>query len=120
MRWNGTDITGVPTLIYHDELITSTDDVITDPDGQGSLICYSTAGTVVWVLVPTTAVPTKNTGNFKQTKNNNSSQLTLGGVPLTQQRTDAVTNGLWSCRASTTQSLPRLFVGLYGRVQGKE
>ena len=119
MRWQGTDITGVPTLIYHDELIISTDNVITNPDGQGSLICSSVAQTTVsWMHVNGRTATTNSNGNFKQTRAAGPpslSQLTLGGVPITTTRTDAVTNGLWSCSASGT----RLHVGLYGRVQGK-
>ena len=118
MRWNGTDITGVPTLIYHDELVTSTDNVITDPDGQGSLICSSVAQTTVsWVSVSGSTTVTHSNGNFKQTRAAGPpslSQLTLGGDPITTPRTDVAANGLWSCSASGTQ----LHVGLYGRVQG--
>ncbi len=118
MRWQGRDITGVPTLIYHDQLVSSIDNVITDPDGQGSLICSSVAQTSVsWMTAFNTAVATNSNGNFKQTRAAGPpslSQLTLGGAPITTPRTDTATNGLWSCSASGTQ----LHVGLYGRDQG--
>ena len=118
MRWQGRDITGVPTLIYHDELVTSTDNVITDPDGQGSLICSTVAQTTVsWMSVPGSAIVTHSNGNFKQTRAAGPpslSQLTLGALPFTTPRTDTAANGLWSCSAGGT----RLCVGLYGRVPG--
>ena len=119
MRWNGTDITGVPTLIYHDELITSTDNVITDPDGEGSLICSSVAQTTVsWMSIRGSNATTQSNGNFKQTRAAGPpslSQLTLGSDPITTPRTDTVSNGLWSCCANGAH----LYVGLYGRIASK-
>ena len=57
MRWNGTDITGIPTLIYHDELLFS-NGPITDPFGPGRLICEIQEDTpVTWEFVDGSTVP---------------------------------------------------------------
>ena len=70
MRWNGTDITVRTDIIYHDELIASSDNEITDPDGPGSLICSSASrARVDWLGVTDSlgSVPTGNEGTFRQT-----------------------------------------------------
>ena len=53
VTWNGTDITGRPTLIYHDEVVAinySAPPTIVNPNGLGGLICSSidTVGPIAW------------------------------------------------------------------------
>ena len=53
VTWNGTDITGRPTLIYHDEVVSinySSPPTIVNPNGLGGLICSSidTVGPIAW------------------------------------------------------------------------
>ena len=120
MRWNGTDITGVPTFIYHDELLTTNDSMITDPDGQGSLICrFEMQTTVYWSVVHGDPVSNATNGNFIQTRATGPpslSRVALNSIrPITTPRTDDFTNGLWFCSANGM----RLHVGLYGRAQGE-
>ena len=121
MRWEGKDVTPYnPVFIYHDELINSTDDVITDVDGPGSLVCISTTqARVDWLGVTDSfgVVTTGNEGNFKQTQViglPSLSQLTLSQPFSDSPRSDPGTNGLWSC------SIPgqRLFVAIYARAEG--
>ena len=119
MRWNGIDITRVPTLIYHDELIAGTPgaSLNPDPDGPGVLSCSSTSGTTIeWHFVDRMINPS-STGNIllrvdtmkSQVLQNINSPLAAGG------RQDVFFNGLWSC----TQGGTRLHVGLYNRLPGK-
>ena len=120
MRWNGVDITRVPTLIYHDELIAGLagSSMDADPDGPGVLACSSASGTstINWNFVDRMANPA-GTGNFilrigtmrSQLLQNVNSPLPAGGRP------EALLNGLWSC----TQGGTRLHVGLYNRIPGK-
>ena len=121
MRWNGTVITGVPTFLYHDELLTSSADTITDPDGQGSLICRSeTQTTVNWFTPINSPVATTDVGNFIQARATGPpslSRVTLNRPFEVFPRVDAVTNGLWSC---TANGMPTLSVGIYGRAQGED
>ena len=117
MRWNGTDITGVPTFIYHDELLLiSKDSMITNPDENGSLICTITR----WFVTGGKPVTTGFNGNFIQREVAGPPtlfQVALNSLhPITTPRTNATTNGLWFCRTSVT----RLYVGLYGRAQGED
>ena len=115
MRWNGTDITGIPTFIYHDELATSIGN-ITDPNGQGSLICSSVAQTtIVWKRVDEVNVNFHNKGSFQQIGSPNLSQLALGNGFNSTPRIESFINGLWCC----TTSGARLHVGIYTRVPGK-
>ena len=117
MRWNGTDITGQLTFIYHDELIISGDDIITNRNGPGSLICSSeTQTTVLWHF--TDGRIFNAVDNFKQTAEPGPpsvSQLTQFIVSANVSL-DPATNGMWYC--STTEGL-RLHVAIYGRVAGQ-
>ena len=115
MRWNGTDITRVPTFIFHDELIAGNATLPPDPDGPGVLSCSSASGTTTinWNFVDRIIIPAgtgsiilKNNGTIKsQVLQNESRPLPTGGRP------EAFLNGLWSC----TQGGTRLHVGLYFR-----
>ncbi len=120
MRWNGTDITGIPTMIYHDELITSQDDAIADPDGSGSLICSFVAWLDIdWFGVTDAAgdITTGNGGNFKQRKERGPPSLSqlIQSNPVSNPRGDDNTNGLWYCSIS---GMTPLYVGLYSRIPG--
>ena len=119
MRWNGTDITNVPTFIYQDELIRSRDDIITDPDGPGSLICVSSAQTLLdWFMVFGTI---NEFDNFQETYEQGPpsvSQLTQSIPIVDPPRRDADTNGLWRCEASNGS--PTLYVGIFGRFEGED
>ena len=112
MRWNGTNITGVPTFIYHDELATRTDGTIS-PDGPGSLICSIPANiSVTWSLVndiPVSFLATRSFHQIQKVETPSLSQLALGsgGHP----RSESFVNGLWFCRTSGA----RLYVGIYAR-----
>ncbi len=120
MWWNGTDITEIPTLIYHDELITSQDNAITNINGPGSLACRFIAWLDInWFGVTDAAgdITTGNDGNFKQRKERGPpslSQLTQS-VPVSTPRWDDNTNGLWYCSIS---GMTPLYVGIYGRING--
>ena len=50
VTWRGNDITGIPTLIYHDEVtaINYTVPALRDPNGPGGLLCNSTVGPIAW------------------------------------------------------------------------
>ena len=129
IRWNGTDITGIPTLIYHDELITSIDNLITDPNGAGSLICSSVNETVLyWITTNNFNAlrPAYTSGYFKQTREHRGSappsltQLSLC-LPLPDPPLmSSDLNGLWSCRdfAIPGENLGP-HVGVYSRAPGK-
>ena len=115
MRWNGTDITGIPTFIYHHELIAGLpdEDLLPDPDGPGVLSCSATFGTISWNFVDRMINPEQLIGNFKlrlgrarsQVLQNANHRLEVG------KRTEAFLNGLWSCEQGGT----RLYVGVYAR-----
>ena len=117
MRWNGTDITRVPTFIYHDELIAGPPgaSLASDPDGPGVLVCCSGSSetTINWNFVDRMVDPVTTTGNIllrigtmrSQVLQNENNRLPSGGRP------EAFLNGLWSC----TQGGTRLHVGLYNR-----
>ena len=119
MTWNGTDITGLPTLIYHDELITSTGP-ITYPYGPGRLVCRldnEEATQVQWFHANGNRVTTQTNGNFIQTRSSGPpiiSRLSMN-IPISSPRTDSLTNGLWFCRANNKT----LYVGLYSRIPGE-
>ncbi len=119
MWWNGTEITGIPTLIYHDELVISTS-IVTDPNGPGHLICRSETQEVVdWLDVHDNSVTTETSGNFFQQR------MTTTGLALSRLSQnipfslpivrDVRTSGLWAC--GTSNSLQ--YVGLYARLLGK-
>ena len=79
MTWNGTDITGVPTFIYHDELVTGTTP-ISDPNGPGRLICRSSSSIEIhWAFVRN-GYRVSTTGNTETVTllNSNSLSLTSG------------------------------------------
>ena len=51
VTWRGNNITGIPTLIYHDEVETvmySPPPTLSNPNGPGGLLCSSTIGPVAW------------------------------------------------------------------------
>ena len=51
VTWRGNNITGIPTLIYHDEVETviyTNPPTLSNPDGPGGLLCSSTVGPVDW------------------------------------------------------------------------
>ena len=121
MTWNGTDITGVPTFIYHDELFRGTGP-ITDPDGPGRLICRSltqTAQPVRWLDVSGSIVRdlhSQSSAFFQRRKtlsNVELSRLSLSTTYTIMRR--ANTSGLWICGPPGM----RVYVGLYARVEGK-
>ena len=110
MRWNGVNITGIPTFIYHDELGSGN---ISDLDRQGSLICSSAANSsVFWQRVDEVNVNFHNRGSFQQIERPSFSQLALGlAFTAATPRTESFVNGLWPC----TGSGARLHVGIYAR-----
>ena len=51
VTWRGNNITGIPTLIYHDEVETvvySTPPTLSNSNGPGGLLCNSTVGPIAW------------------------------------------------------------------------
>ena len=51
VTWRGNNITGIPTLIYHDEVETvmySPPQTLSNPNGPGGLLCNSTVGSIAW------------------------------------------------------------------------
>ena len=51
VTWNGINITGRPTLIYHDEVIAinyTTPPTLHNPNGPGGLLCSSANGSIAW------------------------------------------------------------------------
>ena len=51
VTWRGNNITGIPTLIYHDEVETviySTPPTPSNPNGNGGLLCSSTVTPIAW------------------------------------------------------------------------
>ena len=51
VTWRGNDITGIPTLIYHDEVETVTytpPPTLSNPNGPRGLLCSSTVGPIAW------------------------------------------------------------------------
>ena len=51
VTWRGSNITGIPTLIYHDEVQTvwySSPPTLHNPNGPHGLLCNSTVGHVSW------------------------------------------------------------------------
>ena len=51
VTWRGNNITGIPTLIYHDEVETviySPPPTLSNPNGPRGLLCNSTVGHVAW------------------------------------------------------------------------
>ena len=51
VTWRGNNITGIPTLIYHDEVETvvySSPPTLSNPNGPGGLLCSSTVGPISW------------------------------------------------------------------------
>ena len=51
VTWRGNNITGIPTLIYHDEVETvmySSPPTLSNPNGTGGLLCTSTVGPIAW------------------------------------------------------------------------
>ena len=51
VTWRGNNITGIPTLIYHDEVETvmySSPPTLSNPNGPGGLLCSSTVGPIAW------------------------------------------------------------------------
>ena len=117
MRWNGTDITGIPTLIYHDEL-TNYYGSITDPNGPGRLICNTSfpLNEVNWLH------PNRNGaaslgwhGPFLQKKETglltNIIRLSNYNEPFIAPNINPMYNGLWYC----ARYEDRVHVGIYGR-----
>ena len=51
VTWRGNNITGIPTLIYHDEVETviyTNPPTLSNPNGPGGLLCNSTVGPIAW------------------------------------------------------------------------
>ena len=51
VTWRGNNITGIPTLIYHDEVEIVTyipPPALSNPNGNGGLLCSSTVGPISW------------------------------------------------------------------------
>ena len=51
VTWRGNNITGIPTLIYHDEVepvMYSPPPTLSNPNGPGGLLCSSTVGPIAW------------------------------------------------------------------------
>ena len=50
VTWRGNNITGIPTLIYHDEVETViySSPTLSNPNGPGGLLCSSTVGPIAW------------------------------------------------------------------------
>ena len=51
VTWRGNNITGIPTLIYHDEVQTvmySSPPTLSNPNGPRGLLCSSTVGPIAW------------------------------------------------------------------------
>ena len=122
MTWNGTDITGVPTLIYHDELL-SYNGPNNHPDAPGRLLCISRTPRPIYWSYPTDAsrIPLLDTSdNFFHRRGGSNpvlSRLSRNSEnPITTPRTDQRANGLWRCNENNG---PTLYVGLYARVPGE-
>ena len=119
MLWNGTNITGVPTLIYHDELYPN--DREYDPNGPGSLTCRVEGPLVRWFMTD---------GNFPgndfttiRRNTQNLSWARLARVPSLLTAVEAaenpIYNGLMICRDNSDTRNTHYHVGLYARDPGK-
>ncbi len=114
VRWNGTDITGIPTLIYHDELYTG-NGPITDPDGPGRLICNSSLSLPLffWRSADGFGIGSL-TPNFDQIKQivvlTNMSRLSVT-APFVAPNFNERFNGLWECYSGGFH----VHVGIYAR-----
>lgn len=124
MMWNGTVITSdTPTLIFHDELFSSTGP-ITNSIGPGRLICTSqTPSIVYWAYTTSNSRITAGdtTDNFFHQREGTDpvvSRLSLNpDNPITTtQATDQRINGLWRCNED---NWPTIYVGIYARAQGQ-
>ena len=126
MTWNGTDISDVPTFIYHDEL--------TDKPGfneSGTLLCISRVPSgVFWSYADNRGIVLSDRSqNFLHLQSGNLSDPPIQARlsrnpsnPITTPRTDRRANGLWRCfehKGPTYIIGPLFYVGLYARVPGE-
>ena len=126
MTWNGTNITNIPTFIYHDELTDEDISNKTDINGPGILVCTSVALRDISWAHPTYSSSidlTDNTQNFLHSRLGSVSAPPIHSLlsrnpdnPIVTPRTDEPANGLWRCSES---SGPVLHVGIYARVPGE-
>ncbi len=115
IRWNGADITGIPTLIYHDELITNANNILSDDvvDGPGSLICRSEVmvAEIIWeradsiILFPLSS-------NFVFAQVNTTGPPSLSQLSIRATDNERPNNGLWQCMGT---AMPTVHVGVYSR-----
>ena len=117
VTWNGTTVDG-PELIYHDELLLTTNDTITDVDGPGRLVCRSAlSSTLTWHLTDSRPVLVEGMGMFRQTRQTGSPSLSRLSTTLSALRTEPLTNGLWFCDSDVEST--RVYVGLFARAPSK-
>ena len=126
MTWNGTDISDVPTLIYHDEL--------TDKpgfDGSGTLLCTSRRSlSVSWSYPDNIEIGLSDSSqSFLHLQSGNLGDPPIRARlsrnpsnPITTPRTDRRANGLWRCfqHKGPKYSLGSpIHVAIYARVPGE-
>ena len=131
VTWRGNNITGIPTLIYHDEVETVTysdPPTLSNPNGPGGLLCSSTVTNIAWWPGNGLTVPHfDNNTDERQiyqiiTSDNLMAQIVNDGrmmeVDLT---TSSYHNGLFTCRRNgdISTAIPVGFYYRKGSVTGE-
>ena len=122
VTWRGNNITGIPTLIYHDEVETVmySSPQLRNPNGPGGLLCNSTVGPIAWWGGDGTSSFDTNIHDKQiyqiMPSGNLMAQIVRGGRNVDISRFD-VNNGLFTCRRNgdISTAVP---VGFYHRNGG--
>ena len=122
VTWNGTLITG-PVLIYQDEILVNPFASLSISSSlPNSLVCMSGQMRVFWHLpnsdlvnITISLIPS---GDFKQYRSAAGNVSGLSSNRAGIIRTDAGTNGLWTCRLNG-EARGAVPVGIYVRVGGE-
>ena len=121
VTWNGTTISG-PVFIYQDELVQDFRTNVLATPVDGTVICRSESQSVAgWHFTNGLLVSlSSTTSHFRQRRTTSApsvSRLTTN-IP-DEALTDAVANGLWTCRLNGASS-GAIMVGIYARGGGVE
>ena len=129
MFWNGTNITTIPTFIYHDEL-TDSHSAFTDPFAPGHLVCRSATPLLMhWsrsadesrLSDQEFSLPFIHTRRGREIHRppiySRLSQNPDSPITISNPATESEWNGLWRCNEFDRPEI--LYVALYARVPGK-